>query len=404
MDDIKITETEGSIGKQDRICELCRKCYSRYTCPRCNINYCSLQCYKCQKHQQCSEVFYKDHVMEELKNNRASQDDKEKILNILQRLNESESMHEEDSDGLSLSERLSDLNLDKDLNVVWEKLSEKEKQDFEQCLTNGDISRLISLWQPWWRTNVAKGERIKVVDNDDDGKSQVKQNGLLPKLHRDFLSPESIGNYCNCFEDIRINKNIRYSYAYTCRLFNGGHFDNPLESIQVIFQISNVLKENAVYQEATSALHYAIRAVENNKVIYNSAEFSMAIIDDVHDILSKQQMTENGKCSFTMLALSDLYRLSEIARKTLTNGTNASTAINNGIITSKILWYAKKKIYFYLSWASKRSNDFMSIATTILLERDNLKLLLNQHEGLKRKVEDVMHNKAPRFRKLVEEL
>ncbi|EDV28432.1 uncharacterized protein TRIADDRAFT_51337 [Trichoplax adhaerens] len=163
--------------------------------------------------------------------------------------------------------------------------------------------------------------------------------------------------YCNCFEDIRINKNIRYSYAYTCRLFNGGHFDNPLESIQVIFQISNVLKENAVYQEATSALHYAIRAVENNKVIYNSAEFSMAIIDDVHDILSKQQMTENGKCSFTMLALSDLYRLSEIARKTLTNGTN-----------------------------------------------DNLKLLLNQHEGLKRKVEDVMHNKAPRFRKLVEEL
>ncbi|EDV28431.1 uncharacterized protein TRIADDRAFT_51336 [Trichoplax adhaerens] len=109
----------------------------------------------------------------------ASQDDKEKILNILQRLNESESMHE-----------------DKDLNVVWEKLSEKEKQDFEQCLTNGNISRLISLWQPWWRTNVAKGERIKVVDNDDDGKSQVKQNGLLPKLHRDFLSPESIGSVC----------------------------------------------------------------------------------------------------------------------------------------------------------------------------------------------------------------
>ncbi len=48
-------------------CKLCYKDAGRYTCPRCNIPYCSSVCYKCEAHAQCSEQFYKECFMEGLK-------------------------------------------------------------------------------------------------------------------------------------------------------------------------------------------------------------------------------------------------------------------------------------------------------------------------------------------------
>ena len=46
------------------VCPLCLKQPSKYTCPRCNTRYCSLDCYKSEKHRDCSEMFYKHCFME----------------------------------------------------------------------------------------------------------------------------------------------------------------------------------------------------------------------------------------------------------------------------------------------------------------------------------------------------
>jgi hypothetical protein len=45
-------------------CPLCLKNASKYTCPRCNTPYCSVDCYRSDKHRDCSEGFYKDCFME----------------------------------------------------------------------------------------------------------------------------------------------------------------------------------------------------------------------------------------------------------------------------------------------------------------------------------------------------
>ncbi|VDK28137.1 unnamed protein product [Anisakis simplex] len=39
-----------------------------YVCPRCQLNYCSLRCYRNEKHRECSEDFYRRCVETELKN------------------------------------------------------------------------------------------------------------------------------------------------------------------------------------------------------------------------------------------------------------------------------------------------------------------------------------------------
>ncbi|KHJ76008.1 HIT zinc finger [Oesophagostomum dentatum] len=38
----------------------------QYKCPRCNANYCSLRCYRSEKHSNCSESFYKECIKEQL--------------------------------------------------------------------------------------------------------------------------------------------------------------------------------------------------------------------------------------------------------------------------------------------------------------------------------------------------
>ena len=59
-------------------CKLCLKEEGIYTCPRCNIIYCSLQCYKCEAHANCSESFYKHCFMEGLKDSDGT--DRQKMM------------------------------------------------------------------------------------------------------------------------------------------------------------------------------------------------------------------------------------------------------------------------------------------------------------------------------------
>jgi hypothetical protein len=37
------------------VCGLCDVQFSRYTCPKCNVPYCSLVCYKSDRHADCAE-------------------------------------------------------------------------------------------------------------------------------------------------------------------------------------------------------------------------------------------------------------------------------------------------------------------------------------------------------------
>lgn len=56
------------ITRQSSQCMLCHCKAANYTCPRCNLHYCGLVCYQSPDHAMCSEEFYKESVLRELKN------------------------------------------------------------------------------------------------------------------------------------------------------------------------------------------------------------------------------------------------------------------------------------------------------------------------------------------------
>ncbi|XP_029963285.1 zinc finger HIT domain-containing protein 2 [Salarias fasciatus] len=77
-------EGGGSATKKSSVCMLCQRKPSCYTCPRCNVQYCSLACYQSPDHTVCSEEFYKESVLQELKEmGKTEAEGKKKMQEIL---------------------------------------------------------------------------------------------------------------------------------------------------------------------------------------------------------------------------------------------------------------------------------------------------------------------------------
>ncbi|ELU43482.1 hypothetical protein AG1IA_02494 [Rhizoctonia solani AG-1 IA] len=121
----------------------------------CNLQYCSLMCYRAEAHSACTETFYKAALVEEIKSEPARPtEEKQQMLELLKRFEE-ESIEEEGSD------EEDDLALHKvDHETLWGLLSEQEKQKFTKMLMNPtsensqdllNASRLLENSEdPWW--------------------------------------------------------------------------------------------------------------------------------------------------------------------------------------------------------------------------------------------------------------
>lgn len=68
----------------------CNEKPRRYICPKCNIQYCSVDCYKSPAHSDCSENFYKQCVEETLKTQQCNPQIKQKTLKMLQRMHDND--------------------------------------------------------------------------------------------------------------------------------------------------------------------------------------------------------------------------------------------------------------------------------------------------------------------------
>ncbi|KAI8058492.1 hypothetical protein BDF22DRAFT_739906 [Syncephalis plumigaleata] len=171
---------EDTTQDQDKSCGICQIQTARYTCPRCNLHYCSLTCYRGDEHNACSEGFYKEQLVTELKNTHSSQHERDRMLSFLQKIeqdavdddyNDNETNHDASSIA-DLATRLADMNLDTaSFDTIWNCLTDKERHDFERIIHNDSEERSVLLKQldiyhPWWNTQ--KRQRIIIEDEDHE--------------------------------------------------------------------------------------------------------------------------------------------------------------------------------------------------------------------------------------------
>ncbi|KAF7342012.1 hypothetical protein MVEN_01788400 [Mycena venus] len=146
-------------------CRLCRRQFSKYTCPTCNVPYCSLTCFRSEAHSQCSETFYKKEVESDIRAEPSkSAHERQQMLELLKRFEEEsaavedELEHEDEND---LARRLENVDLESTSpDHLWNLLTPSEREKFLKVMEDPSSEVALQLLaseelevekqEPWW--------------------------------------------------------------------------------------------------------------------------------------------------------------------------------------------------------------------------------------------------------------
>ncbi|XP_064386881.1 zinc finger HIT domain-containing protein 2-like [Halichondria panicea] len=371
-----------------QFCNICLVESFKYTCPRCNIRYCSINCYKSERHLQCSELFYKECVMRDLKNSERSPEDKQRMMELLQRFEAENAtqLQGAESDTPSLEERLAGLDIDcTEGELVWQRLTAQEKREFNDMIKSGAAGDLLDAYTPWWEAS----SKVTPVESDSD--ITVRSRPALP-TDLPLLS-STVKTVSPCVKYTVLN--VLYAYAYTVRLFNGGHSELPLQSSQALLELATSLCQNVVFNSVREATGSAISLAHQNHDLFNSKEFSLFVLQDVLSIVSDQSSHD----CHVIRALSDVHTLFKLAHRVV----KSSKSGDGG--ETKNVWQARKKAFFLLVWTSENVDAMLGLKPLLGLQLGELQReLISCEEPAKSCDSHVKTLAAEHTHKLIEEL
>lgn len=204
----------------ETICQICSSKVSKYTCPKCAVKYCTLDCYKHENHLGCTEDFYKKLVIDSMQHTSSS--DKEKMQRILLDLHAED---EEQSQGIEDDFEQRFQNCDLDSDDLESKLTREELEKFKLILKSKEaLNFLIKPYEPWWITSVNIPDLIE---------STVKPSNAHPNLLYSIID-------------------LIISYVAAIRSFNGQA--EPLELTELILSISLSLRDSFCYESVEEVM------------------------------------------------------------------------------------------------------------------------------------------------------
>ncbi|XP_051162234.1 zinc finger HIT domain-containing protein 2 [Leptopilina boulardi] len=369
-----MTSLDKSKDDRSTLCSICNENPMQYTCPKCSINYCSLNCYKSEKHEACSELFYKNWVEMEMKVRNYDPENKKKMLDILERLkreteepsivekilndeDDCEELDSDDEDGISLEERIANIDLN-DVDQLWSSLTNSERQEFEAIIQSNNFEKILPEWIPWWEQCV----EVKLVREIDEVPEYEK---LCPSL----ISVPAMNSQMKVSPSVHFNLiNVLCSYAYVVLHFYGDHLNSSKLASQVFLYVCENINEKKNFHNIDSAINAVFQRI--------FTETSATDNEELDTISSIKQATDQiiqgpkDNCSYYVLAaLSDLHALFSKARKETSKSTKSQfnkkfdqyKDIDSVDISKKTLQLHLKKLEFYFSWVKlfgKNLSDF----------------------------------------------
>ncbi|XP_064610970.1 zinc finger HIT domain-containing protein 2-like isoform X2 [Liolophura sinensis] len=385
------------------VCSICLKEASKYTCPRCNVRYCSVACYRGEKHLACSEAFYKNCVLDELKDLKASPEERKQILEMLARTEEDYGgADDDDEDEDDLGDRIAGLDLDTDSDEIFRRLSEKEKREFHAMVRDGRLANLVNIWTPWW---TVKDSKLVSEVGEESPKSPVPPVlSSIPDIHGLIKNKKASS-------DVKYNVvNALFAYAFVSRLHNGEHLELAVESAEDMLSASDILGSTKSCTGVGEAIHMSLAAVskfEKLKERGNSQEFTVSVIEDVVKII--QGPSKQDSLAYLMSALSDLEAVFRTAKSQLSKEMKDGQAVirdaNAKELKSKF-FLAAKKCSFFLSWCQRFGMSLQGLIIELELEFCSLSSELAEVSETKSKFEESWGGAKPQVKpaRLIEEI
>lgn len=322
---------------QAEVCQICNSAASKYCCPRCNILYCSLSCYKSEQHGQCSESFYRENVIQEMafaKDKQEAAQSSGKMMDILKRLDEAdfqdgaalfdgeedeeERFEEIDSDDAEdvddLAKRLGGVDLD-NADAVWGHMTEEERREFQNFLVNGDMSQIIPIVDPWW-TRDYKIELVQSTSSSaklSEGERDLIEN--CPRLKKGIHNFKDL-----CSKDpsplMKFGlANVLAAYALVFRYFNGDFKECLLEVANCLISICGNFKHSTIYHSEKLAVESVCHECRQEQLPADH-ETALLLAQDVREIFDGPlNCGSKYRKHFVLAALSDVHRLLSRAKR-----------------------------------------------------------------------------------------
>eukprot|EP00088_Acartia_fossae_P048182 TRINITY_DN5252_c1_g1_i1.p1 TRINITY_DN5252_c1_g1~~TRINITY_DN5252_c1_g1_i1.p1 ORF type:complete len:360 (+),score=37.64 TRINITY_DN5252_c1_g1_i1:46-1125(+) len=346
-----------------RRCCFCPSGDGKFTCPRCNQDYCSLSCYQSRTHQRCSEDFYKECVQAELGSTELGPEARSQMQSILARINntgDSTAQDSEDSvdsdddeEEVDLAERLAGIDLD-DTDKVWEKLSASERREFNALLGKGEVDNLLPEFEPWWNTRVSL-PKIQELSSDEVAPEPAYKKNSSPVCQRIPPLPPQLQEKASPYIKFGI-LNLLYAYAYAVRYFYGDYTGCSEQFVEIVELLAGSLRGQN-YELADTAVEAAASSVNLHNHIAVSLDFSRSVKKDVYNIAKGP--AEEDLNFYILAGLSDLRSqyLDVIKRgknkdpKSATRCPPSRFAEKSPELDTKELKLHLKKIEFYLSYS-----------------------------------------------------
>ncbi|CCI42853.1 unnamed protein product [Albugo candida] len=369
-----ITHTCEDSSRNNRLCSLCLKTASRYTCPKCGVHYCSVSCYQ-QHNKTCTEVFARDHIVEELRVQDDSQKTRKSFEAILKRTKDFQNKQNRwsaiDEELLDNFENLQ-LKLHENGQVKYEDLTEAQKEEFLHAVRKGEISKWIPCWEPWWmmssasylqKTQMKRNAQIQEIgckssqvnESEDNSLNElVMESQRFPTVlftrHDSEEMPDLMTSLIRGHKEpskfLRYHLvDMIYAYCLIMRRYNGEWHPTPLDAAEDVYAICTSFSDpKARYSNMEQTL----------STIYSKA---IVILRDTLDTRSSQSLIADV-CSvlsckvFILDALCDLKTLFHTAKSdnffVLSSGT--TQAKRSSKVQAKLI-AAAHKARFFLCWA-----------------------------------------------------
>ncbi|XP_027436406.1 zinc finger HIT domain-containing protein 2 [Zalophus californianus] len=335
---------------------------ARYTCPRCNVPYCSLRCYRA--HGTCAEAFYRDQVLGELRGRSASPS---RLASALRRLRQQRETEDDPEDaGLSPGPAPGGLTR------LWELLAPAEKAAFERLLSRGEAGRLLPPWRPWWWGRGAGSRLLEEVDDAADrdpaeleptpartSAEPLKEAAAEPFLEdapeaRAPTVPTRIPTLASLSRSpasplVRFQlPNVLFSYAHTLALYHGGDDALLSDFCATLLGVSGALGAQQVFASAEEALQAAAQVLEAGEHPPGPLGTRGAMREAARILMGEGPADQKG---YTLAALGHLAQTLGRARK-------------QAVATEERdrLYRARKKCQFLLAWTNENELALIPLA------------------------------------------
>lgn len=273
----------------------------------------------------------------ELQQNDSSSDDKKKVLEMLQRVEEDpddvdwedDLDSDDESEGGDLAERLAEVDLN-NADAVWERLTDEEKQEFKSIVYNGEIDKIVQPVEPWWKLKL---EDKLVRDLQEES---IKVDDILkqcPKVQHDIKDFKKIStkNPAPCI--IHNIANVIAAYSYIFRYYNGDHHNYELEATDNLISICDNLKANANFESIISVTDAVVMSCMNFNLLADQS-IKAVIFEDLKDIFDGPG-DENNVNAFILSSLTDVLLMFKSAKNKYRKDTPKDTSASSGGTSKK---------------------------------------------------------------------